>query len=558
MVLGYLLRHGATTVGRIWMPDSFAYLALARGFLTFENLSPDAWPGLHYPPLFPWVLNLAVRLGEDPLVSAALTNAFLGVLATVPIYFFTRRLFGRTAALAASSLHLFSRLAVSYEFQALSEGFFIFLLYTALLTNLEARRRGRAAWFFLLGLLTGLLYLTRLAGVAVLGGCLLLELATGFRRIRGEKESKPVIKQRAMRASLILLGFLFAAGPYLLHVRSQVGRFTLTTASNLAGKVRDRRVRGDTLSFERERLALNADATDWAYKEGAGGRGMLSALLDDPAEFARYTALNVKTVLGEHVAEALSPFPLALLALFGLIGGFFDPGRRRATGAALFWFAVTLSPFILTIVDERYCVPSLPLAFALAGAGIDRLARLAAAIYGKRMEKRRGEGRGEKSGEETSSRPYRVAAAILLAASLLLVSGWMISPGWTFVPRFAKRAPPPEKTLGELIGRNLPRGTRIAARWPISVYYAGGEFQPLPYDTLPRTLKFLRLRGTRVLLLSDLFIKKYRPQWSGLLRKGYGPTVGLEPAAVVPRYVMSGGRKVLAERYLVFRILPER
>jgi 4-amino-4-deoxy-L-arabinose transferase-like glycosyltransferase len=173
-VLGILLILQATPEGLGLSDDSIGYIAGARSMLSGGGYR-EAWlasdqPVTHFPPAFSAVLASVGRFGLDPLRGARFLNALLfglnifllGVLGW-------RMMKSLPAGLALAALFLLNASLLRVHAVAMSEPLFIFLSLLAFwMFDLYVERDAHWLWLLACGAFTGMAYLTRYAGVALL------------------------------------------------------------------------------------------------------------------------------------------------------------------------------------------------------------------------------------------------------------------------------------------------------------------------------------------------------------------------------------------------------
>jgi len=156
----------------LW-PDSLTYLASAS-FMADEN---NYWlHEIYRTPIYPLFLSIFFHLfGHTP--SAGLwvihSQQALGVASGFLLFLILRRCFSERVALVGSCLFLLSPLQLYYETVILTEALFIFQLFVFILlglTILEQVSKGMVSlrWFSLLGVIGGVLSLSRPIGQLLL------------------------------------------------------------------------------------------------------------------------------------------------------------------------------------------------------------------------------------------------------------------------------------------------------------------------------------------------------------------------------------------------------
>ncbi|MDT8898539.1 phospholipid carrier-dependent glycosyltransferase [Thermanaerothrix sp. 4228-RoL] len=174
-LIGGWLVVTATPYGMGLVNDSAVYIGGARHLLAgqgYMRLSGDMGlkPITHFPPLFSLALMLTSLITRtDPLQAARLLLPLLFGFNIVLLGFWVRLLSRRNdLGLLAAALWAFSDWGLNLHIYMLSEPLFFTFLLLALITWHLSRRSSQSPWAVLNGLATGLAYLTRYAGAALL------------------------------------------------------------------------------------------------------------------------------------------------------------------------------------------------------------------------------------------------------------------------------------------------------------------------------------------------------------------------------------------------------
>src|SRR5687768_9379394 len=190
MVTGVLVILQATPEGLGLSDDSIAYIAGARSMLAGQGYR-EAWlasnqPVTHFPPGFPSVLAFFGLFGVDPLHSARFVNALLfGLNAGLLGILAWRMTPSLAAGLVLSALFVSSGEMLQVHTVAMSEPLFIFLSLLSLwMFDLYFERHHHWLWLILCAMFVGAAYLTRYAGLALVGTFVvaLLILHTNWRK----------------------------------------------------------------------------------------------------------------------------------------------------------------------------------------------------------------------------------------------------------------------------------------------------------------------------------------------------------------------------------------
>ncbi|HWP45624.1 MAG TPA: PA14 domain-containing protein [Candidatus Limnocylindrales bacterium] len=147
------------TYGILW-PDSIIYYNTARAILSQFSLSPHL---IYHTPLYPLFLALFLYFGETPKIGTLVIIAqrILGLLSIIFFYKIAKKIFDSTVAFYSSLLFSLYTLLLYYETVVQTEVLFIFFLSLWLYATLKILEKNSWKGYFLMGILYGLLALTR-------------------------------------------------------------------------------------------------------------------------------------------------------------------------------------------------------------------------------------------------------------------------------------------------------------------------------------------------------------------------------------------------------------
>lgn len=172
-VIGITLVLRATPEGLGLSDDSIAYIAGARSMLA-GNGYREAWlasngPVTHFPPAFSGLLAFIGLFGLDPLRGARFLNALLFGLNIFLLGILGWRMTkSLPAGPALAALFLLNDSLLRVHVAAMSEPLFIFLSLVAFwMFDLYMERDEHWLWLLSCGILNGMAYLTRYAGLAL-------------------------------------------------------------------------------------------------------------------------------------------------------------------------------------------------------------------------------------------------------------------------------------------------------------------------------------------------------------------------------------------------------
>jgi 4-amino-4-deoxy-L-arabinose transferase-like glycosyltransferase len=148
--------------GILW-PDSFAYYRSAALMAKHLNFT---WHEIYRTPLYPFFMSPFLAFGQTLDAGAAIIIAqrLLGIAAIALFYFFSRKVFGAGVAFYSALLFSIHTLQLYYETVVQTETLFVFLLSASLWQSTKLFDSPKVAEALRLGLLLGLMTLTRPLG----------------------------------------------------------------------------------------------------------------------------------------------------------------------------------------------------------------------------------------------------------------------------------------------------------------------------------------------------------------------------------------------------------
>jgi 4-amino-4-deoxy-L-arabinose transferase-like glycosyltransferase len=444
--------------------DGAHYMELAQ---RAWRLGPSAGMDWYAGPGYPVAAGCLYGLCGDLEFAGRLTSFLFGLGTLAGVGVLGLRLFGRTiAALAVAMLAVhttFVRHTVMAETDAAYGCWLVWSLWLTWELKHARTAPRRAILSVLLGLALGIGYLTRpeaipLAGL--LGLWYLLPRKAGGRqgsgfRVQGSgvRSQKSAVVTRLAWLAVVGAIFLAVASPYLLHLRRELCRWSLS------GK---------------ERSIVLKFVPDKRNYEDVLKLGVTGALLKQPSNVLHWLPYHLHWGLPQLV-KALHPVVLAL-AGFGLwrartrrsprLTTHHSPLPTPALGAVglLLWSSMPfIIFFFLTFPGRRYFMQAMPQWTILAAVGANELAGLVV-----RRRKRFGAALA-RAVPDTAKRFALVAATPML---LIAVSTWYrnLDP--------LEQSRRVERTIGERILQIAGPGRRVLS-FTIPAFYARAERVPL-------------------------------------------------------------------------------
>ena len=345
-------------------PDSAQYLrrAMETRKLQFLDADYDLSKGLLFsrrvPPLFPLLLApFAENRGFLEKMACAI-NISLSTLTVLLLALFCHANHSAKAALYGGLLLGFHGLSIALAGLILTESLYGFLMLPFLYFLYRAFSDKAPKWFALCGFSSGLLFLTRDAGLTNVPFCLIL-FATYCLLFR----KKETFAQWAAWSLIFLTAFLIITAPQLFLLRMHTGKWTFTA----------RQVTKELVAKE-ERLTLS---------KGAVERAPYLYLLKDknPVKALTLLARNTRGYLKATMLCCELPITLGiLLALLNLLyWGFHSSGETCGSNKRsivivitflwMFHYILLLALVTAWVYDTRFLYPLLISGSLLAGLG---------------------------------------------------------------------------------------------------------------------------------------------------------------------------------------------
>ena len=330
----------------ISQPDTFVYIAEARNIQEHFIFNTGPWGHVDtviiVPPLYPALIALLTFLDLDPLDAALLvsqlTGLFFSVIAFLYVRFFTSVLVALVSVLSIQLSYVY----FNYFSMALTEALFTCLTLGSLyfLKQIISNEHAGKFQYLSLGILSGLVFLTRELGISVIIFISAYMLVTDLAR-KGVSIRKYV---------LLFAGFAVLVVPYYSLRYIQTGQEPLSTsyrAGNYSVNVSDQTVLDEIELIKQEKSEEYHDA----YRK----RRALMKLLPDGSEMLR----NIIVEKNDNRVEESSGF-LDSLRIFKLLA---NPVRyinnvgdklgllATSLGTGLFLLFIML---IVIMVFDRY------------------------------------------------------------------------------------------------------------------------------------------------------------------------------------------------------------
>jgi 4-amino-4-deoxy-L-arabinose transferase-like glycosyltransferase len=487
-MLGCILRIALIPYGDFISSDGVYYATLGRNLL-----AGDLHHGIsaYWSPLYPLLIALFTGVFRDPALAGRLVSALAGGILVVPVYFLSKRFsHRRLTAVVAALFVIFEPRLLYYSLRVLTEPVYILLLITGILIGWIALERGLARYFFLTGLVFGLAYLTR---PEALGYVLLLCLIVGVVGFARKAGSWWMVS----RASLVVLGALLAAAPYVYYLRQETGRWMLTEkfAANMPGSaLGGRKLLPDgqlTLADilwagtrpERAGSEIDIAPTSGRQDSQSPGPSLLRRL-------AEHTTRTLKGLYQEYlmINEILPALLIGLIGI-GLFARKWSTSRIRLELYVGSFIFATFLGYAFTFHNHRYLVPLIPLALCWAASGAVVAASWLHDTFASRAQ---------------DVLPINSTFGHAIAVVTVVV---ILSQSVTIFTQLRKNDSGGQRKAAEWIRSQGLQSPLIMATGPWPAYYAGGRHLYIPSEELPVVLAYAKRKKVDFIVLEDRWLE---------------------------------------------------
>lgn len=322
--------------------DAAQYIALAR-----KIAGGDFYGGLHpyWSPFYPFLVGLAAFFSDSAILPALIVSIIAGSLAVPLTFLLAEQSHGRREAVIAAVLALCYPHLLNTVLDLGTENVYLVLINLSLIIGWKGLKENLTKSFFAVGVLVGLAYLTR---PEAFGYLFFFILVIGLKNLRA---SQLISRKLSTQLIALTFGFALLAAPYVLYLRSTTGSWTISAKVNnnaLAGNY------GQTFFSGAEELS----GTSGTVSET--GKVILQAV------FVNFHSFHKK------LPFLVPPFLLVLMAI-----GFFRTNwdrERLGPGIYLLFFCLlTVTGYVLTVVEINYFYVLLPISFGWMAGGIVEL-----------------------------------------------------------------------------------------------------------------------------------------------------------------------------------------
>ncbi|NOT46366.1 MAG: hypothetical protein HOP17_01260 [Acidobacteria bacterium] len=320
--------------------DQMQEIMLGRKFASgdFYGVLDTYWA-----PVYPILIGIVSAFIDSPVIPAVIVSIIAGSLVVPLTYVLVRQSYGRPEATVASVIAVFFAHLINSVVMVGSENVYMVLILGFLIVAWKALRDNSIGLHLATGIILGLAYLTRPEAIGYPIYFVVVVLIYNFWLKR------PFLRSSLPQAAALLLGFFLFATPYILYLRGETGRWTVS------GKT--------------EINALLAKVVDSPEMENVEP----SSLQMPVRVFLKYFLLNLVEV--NKIIPIMFPPLLFLLVGLGLFRYAWDAKRFEREFFSLFFCLVTVVGYAAAVAQLRYFLILLPILFGWTARGIVNFAK---------------------------------------------------------------------------------------------------------------------------------------------------------------------------------------
>lgn len=491
--------------------DAMGYFAIAKSIINTWGLGDTS---IHFPPFYPFVIAIASLVTSDIEIAGRVASSVMGALLVLPVYFIGKELYDRRVGFLSAAVSVFLGTFVDYSLQPITQTTYLTLLMTTIYIGIISIRRPSMPPFLLLGLISSALYLTRPEGIVAFVHIAAVTsigiLANGGLAI--DKKVKAI--------SLMFIGFLILALPYINYLHDQTGKWTI---SGKAGTT--------IIGVDASAKLLPGGKTLGEVSRGKVGIG---DLFPSPDAF-------FKTYFGNMTKFArIIPNHFPILSLFLASAGLFvtiisivntEKSLRMLkvlqTGVLFAGLAVILPVFIFSnlATAPSYIFPLFPIITLWLARGLVGIED----SFFNTIIKLTGLGRLERL------KQWSLAAT----ATVLFFSYSSISPVWGELGSedfkvFAASQKFFLKDTGKWLKDNTSKDSAIMSRWSNMGFYADRKWVYIPDGEISEVVNYAKEHNVSHIIIDSNAVPRRRPRLAPLLNPS--DFEGLRPVYVREEY----------------------
>ena len=490
--------------------DGVYYARVGRNI--FQGMGIAANPGepyLIHPPFYPFLVGLLNVFIRNLEFSGHLVSILAFSLTLVPLFLFTRDVYGENSAHWASLLYLTHGYLLIHSNLVMTECLFTLLIMIQLYGTNRIIQGGteNAGVGILVGIFSGLAFLTRPEGFLFFLACSLAIF------LLSEKSLASKFKLILISGVVFLLFFLPQV--YFVYQKSHKLQLSQGVTEIFIKRQMDLAEGGTRQEARKIYEGLTSDQTHFKMEELVHEFHLIPNLVKDHFAFVWSALASLiwrLTSLNEYLYAGLGFFLIGA----GWLSIPWDSRRRKSE----FLILLFLSTFLCKLFSQflpQYYFHYFPIFLIWIGNGVEVLRNWAGMTF--RLKR---------------SRVIALAFCALLA---LPSAGYLRRILTQFPAAFEYQE------LGLWMRKNIPQieNETIASRQPAVSFYSGGRILKLPYvHEIENLMTFMKFRGAKYFVVSDNPDLPYPSAYDLLLDETRLPPPGLSR-----EYVLHGRHKLI-------------
>lgn len=447
--------------------DGMEYIRHANEVLTGN------WMAGASGPVYPALIAFAHTFTKNFEMAGIWVSAIFGALLVIPVFYLGKEFFNEKVGLTSGLLVAVHPFLYAHSGSVLTESTYHFFIATSVLFGWLSFNRGRFYDLLLFSLFTCLSFLTRPEAIGFL-----IIFSFWILLFNPPREKRHWMRRITM-ILLAILAFLAFSSPYLIHIRKETGKWSISKKVNVT-----------VGSFSEMKNMTSLDESTIRRE----GLTLLSLLKDPLSQLVRVGTGLLKSFY--TFQQAFNPI-LSFFALIGWIGII----RNRSLYSLkahfyilsyhLFFFGFVFSIFFVT---KRYSSQMISISIPWAAFGFY--------LFLEWVRQRWELGK-------TSQKMLAALLPILLV--VLFIQGMM-----THIRDHRVI----QKEAGLWMKKNLPRGAGVMSRWPHEVFYGEmGGWASIPQGSYEEVLEIARSKGIQYLVLDEVIEKEWPGFWGEIKEK---------------------------------------
>lgn len=176
----------------------------------------------YWTPLYPILIGSLTYFIDDLVIPSLIISIIAGSLAAPLTYLLARESFDETVAVLSGAIAVFFPHLINSVFDLGTENLYLVFVTAVVIIGWRALQRRSLGMMFSVGLLIGLSYLTRPEGFTI------LFLLVAYSIVADLLREKRLASISLTRIGALILGFAILAAPYVVYLRAETGRWTMS------------------------------------------------------------------------------------------------------------------------------------------------------------------------------------------------------------------------------------------------------------------------------------------------------------------------------------------